>query len=747
MLMKKRLLLLPIACLAMVTSCAEEEMPFSTGSSEQQVIQPELDLTFGYNSVITETDSLSSVSIPLNSCVPVLVSCRDGFADLKCVNVDGKYYLQVANPEKAQLGVDKITLTVNGHPELTKSFLFTVNKSIPQTRADVNVDPLLKRFADVFSVGQYLWEYSTSKTPTYPMLNAKALYNPEDPDNNYIAEATQFPAERYTEKFSGSSMQKHSQSIAGSFGIDKIPMGQFLFGFSISGSRKSVSENYYEYLTETEKSQTAKAALTLDLLTIPAHSEEWKKFIHKDLDDALNNQNTNIYKRFTTDDDGACEIIRLFGSHLLTSCVLGCQATLEFHKKQDLSQVATDIALAASLTKKKEKELLPDSLEKWDQVLIAQHLASKRTSGKLDLNFSWSDYIEETECEWHTKLLGGNVNTANDFSDWKPTDDPKNWYPIAYRRDPAEEVFLRAIYEFCQDPNSERCKSLKHVMEDVDDKGFCYFTKYMSEKYGVDLYPKPTEWVVADIYCDVNAGKEDTDHPYPKKKTVNIKGKEKPFTYTLYPFTDLFLNKERCLDTQTNQFGRIGIGGCHYWYYAMAMRDDFPGLADIRLVEEGSVKKFLNDGYYRCINSDMDFGRGWGCWETNNFVLMALPIEVGDQTTTPITGVRLEAWDQENRSNNEVEVLGVTGGTGYDAASGRNKKAIYFEYWNEVWSDNKRADVPDPNYVRDQNNQINAVYHLKCVRQPWYLFLSTIKKPITDNKNYLVLPINMMNRK
>lgn len=92
------------SAVVLMASCAEEDLswsdkPWSDILSEQQTaILPVDDLTFGCNSIITETDSLTSVRIPLNTDIPAQVSCRHGYADLQCVKVDGKYYLQVANP-------------------------------------------------------------------------------------------------------------------------------------------------------------------------------------------------------------------------------------------------------------------------------------------------------------------------------------------------------------------------------------------------------------------------------------------------------------------------------------------------------------------------------------------------------------------------------------------------------------------------------------------------------------------------
>lgn len=703
------------------------------GTSELITVQPENDLTFGYNSIIAETDSLSKVSIPLNTDVAPVISCRDGVADLQCVKVDGKYYLQIAHPEKAKLGIDEVTLSVKGHPELTKSFLFTVRESVNLTRSNDSKAPILSRFADVFSVGQYVWKGASDEHPSYPMFKAEKLLS-----DSLIVLDPRLEVSTETVEVSGNSLEDHAKNWSVSGGMDKIPIGKCLFGLTGSFSRKSVSKNYYEYKTIITKNRAASAKLNLGFLNIPAHDVRWKNYITKELDNILNNEGSELYQTYPTDSIGACQIIELFGSHLLTSCELGSNATFEFRKKQDMTQTSIDLAIEAALSVKGENEVNNADLESWSDVQVAKYIASKRKSFSLNIGYSQSDYVEETECEMHTKLVGGNLHTAKEYKDWNPTADPQNWVPINYREAPTDNVTMRAIYEFCQNANSERCKSLKHVMEDVDDQGYCYFIKYLSKNRGIDLNPKETEWVLADVYVDVDAGREDTDHPHPIKHTLS-----NGTTYTFYPYTDLQFNGGRCLDTETGYFGKCVRYNCHYWYYAMAMRDDVPGLEDIRLVEKSKVDEYGNKGYHKCINGE-DFGDGWSCDESNNFVLMAKDITDVNSSVRPITGMRLEGWEYKDRSGSNC-LIGVSGATGPD----HNKKGIttiYDYYWKELKLHGP-GYVDHINNVKDQSGKIAHVYHLELVHQPWYLYLSTTTWPIRkEDAKILETPKNMMMR-
>lgn len=706
------------------------------GTSELITVQPENDLTFGYNSIIAETDSLSKVSIPLNTDVAPVISCRDGVADLQCVKVDGKYYLQIAHPEKAKLGIDEVTLSVKGHPELTKSFLFTVRESVNLTRSNDSKAPILSRFADVFSVGQYVWKGASDEHPSYPMFKAEKLLS-----DSLIVLDPRLEVSTETVEVSGNSLEDHAKNWSVSGGMDKIPIGKCLFGLTGSFSSKSVSKNYYEYKTIITKNRAASAKLNLGFLNIPAHDVRWKNYITKELDDILNNEGSELYQTYPTDSIGACKIIELFGSHLLTSCELGSNATFEFRKKQDMTQTSIDVAIEATLSVKGENEIPATDLESWSDVQVAKYIASKRKSFSLNIGYSQSDYVEETECEMHTKLVGGNLHTAKEYKDWNPTADPQNWVPINYREAPTDNVTMRAIYEFCQNANSDRCKSLKHVMEDVDDQGYCYFIKYLSTNRGIDLNPKETEWVLADVLVNVNAGREDTDHPHPIKHTLSNGA-----TYTFYPYTDLQFNGGKCLDTETQKFGRCVRYNCHYWYYAMAMRDDVPGLEDIKLVERSKVNEYTRDkGYHTCFAEKCeDFGDGWSGDETNDFVLMAKDITNANSSVEPITGMRLEAWDKKDKTGEHLEV-GVSGGTGY-YYGGRDYKTVYEHYWNDKVGHIPARDIK-VSYVKDNEGKVSPVYKLSMIHQPWYLFLSTTTKPIRkEDAKILETPKNMMMR-
>lgn len=736
----KRLLLCASAA-ALVASCTDEDLTLTPGTSELITVQPENDLTFGYNSIIAETDSLSKVSIPLNTDVAPVISCRDGVADLQCVKVDGKYYLQIAHPEKAKLGIDEVTLSVKGHPELSKSFLFTIRESVNLTRSDkfdpdAEKAPILSRFADVFSVGQYLWEGVNDNHPSYPMLDAKKLYS-----ESLIVLDPRLDVTTETVEVSGSSLEEHSKNWSISGGVDKIPIANCLFGLTGSFSTKSVSKNYYEYKTITTRNRAASAKLNLKLLTIPAHDERWKYYITEELDDLLNNEGSDIYKSFGTDSAGACRIIEYYGSHLLTSCELGSNATFEFRKKSDMTQTSMDVAIAATLKVKGVNELPATDIKTWGDVIVADYLTSKRKSLNLNIGYSESDYVEETECETHSKLVGGNLFTAKDYKDWNPTADPKNWVPITYRNVPSDTVFMRAIYEFCQKADSKRCESLRHVIEDVNEQGICPFINYLCQTRHIDLNPKATEWVLADVLVNVNAGRKDSDIPHPIRRKLS-----NGVTLTFYPYTDLRFEKGKCLDTQTGNFGKCVRYNCHYWYYAMAMRDDVPGLEEIRLVDKDRVDFYTNNlGYHTCFDKDCeDFGDGWSCGETNNFVLMAKNITDGNRGVRPITGMRLEGWEYKDRSGSNC-LIGVSGATGPDSY-GTGRTTIYDHYWTE--------NVPHGpgykdyiNYVKDQSAKVSPVYFLSWVRQSWYLFLSTTTKPIRkEDAKISQTPSNMKKR-
>lgn len=755
--MLKKLLLCASAAV-LVASCTDEDVAFTAGTSEFYAVQPEDDLTFGYNSIITETDSLSTVSIPLNTDVAPVISCSDGVADLQCVNIDGKYYLQVANPEKAKLGVDEVTLTVKGHPELTKSFYFTVRKSYANTRAlerTEQQDKIARRFANVFSVGQYIWKGNTEDHPKSPMFDSKVLYESLDEalplfnvDDNYRKHDV------YNET-TGSTLEEHSQQYSGSVGLANIPVAGYVTGSAeYNRTEKSYSKHYYEYLTKSRSAYIASAKLSESMKATPAHDKYWKELITQELDNVLNNTNTKEYKKFPETLEGAYKIIDAYGSHLLTYCVLGTKATLEFRKKQDLNKTSVDWALSAKIQLTMNRPSL-DSIRDKEKAAAAEYIDKAAASASGSFSSSYADLLDEMEASWDYTLVGGNSNTAKGIADWMPTEDPEKWIPVCYFEEGEEdEADLIAIYELCQDPKSPRCQTLKKALEEKGQSGYCHFIEH---KMGDKLKPKDeTEWVLAGVWCDVSVesdkDKDGNQTHLPKPFKMELPG-HKGIKATFYPFTDLAFSTGNCLDTQTYDFGACHRTKCHYWYYAMMMRDDCPGLEEFILVEENKAQEYnQTKGYFKCIKGD-EFGDGWRAGETGNYVLMCKPIKKGDTTTKPLTGFRLEAYDHykdtdddwtgKNTDKDEYRLLAVSAPTDPGLHGIDDNYKWYWQHHAFHGPKYKFEDIVKN--VKDNDGKVRSVYHLQLIHQPWHLYLSTTNEPIRQTDLHVLHPTNMKN--
>lgn len=731
------------SAVALLASCANDDALWQTesGPAKQQItIQPKDDLTFGYNSIITETDSLATVSIPLNTDVPVTVSLRDGYAPLQCVNVDGKYYLQVANPAQAQTGIDKVTLSVKGHPELTKSFLFTVRQSYAKsTRAAATVDPKTMRFASIFSFGQFLCTNSDQDIPSYPMFNIDRIYNPEAENSpNMVIISPLFSPYSENVRITGTSIQEVSKSKSSEFGLSRVPIANSIFGFDYSFSQKSVSKNYYEYLTDSDIKGCAAASLNPSIVGIKANDEKWKQYISDELDKALNCPGSDIYGMYAETDSGACKLIDAFGSHLITYCELGAKATLEFRKKQDMTQTSIDQAVKATITVTNGGGSTPKD---WSDVIVAKYLASKLTSVTIGYGCSNAEYAEETEAQWHTKLVGGNANAINDMekvTDWNATEDPAKWVPLTYRKKGDDNADVRAIYEFCQDTESVRYKTLKHVLEDVDENGINIYVKHKCDKLGIYLSNKETEWVLGGIYVDVDKDMDFKPSPF-KGKLADGKTQ-----CMFYPFTDIHFLPGECLNTQKNYYSSSYYSNGHFWYFAMVMRDDFPGLEDFKLVNVNSKDKYTNEKhYYSCMNKEAtSFEDGWLTWDRNKYVLMAKAIDANTpKNVRPITGLSLEAWYYKDLTG-ENHVFGVSGGTG------KEHNGMLAERYDHYWTNPPmNPGGPSPvKYVKDQDGNIKTIYDLYWCTQLFYPFLRTTTVPIRPYDAFFDNPTDMIKK-
>lgn len=759
--MLKKLLLCASAAV-LVASCTDEDVAFTAGTSEFYAVQPEDDLTFGYNSIITETDSLSTVSIPLNTDVAPVISCSGRVADLQCVNIDGKYYLQVANPEKAKMGVDEVTLTVKGHPELTKSFYFTVNKSLDKTRATAPTGQKAKiyqRFADIFSQGQYIWQGPSKNHPVHHIFDPEKLYESLsssfplfDLDNN-------FANTQELQKSSGSTLDEHNNSWSVNAGIDNVKLGNYLGTLSGEGFRanKEYSKHYFEYLTESRYNCTAAGFLTTSMTSTPAHDTLWKYLITPELDNVLNNPGSKEYQKYPDTDKGACDLIEDYGSHLVTFCKLGTRATFNYRKKQDLRKTSVEWALKAKF--KEIQNNKEDGVQPADEkaVAVARYVDESLVSASFGISHSYDDLVEEIESEWNYTLVGGNANAVKDIKDFTATDDPENWIPVAYNKESKKHAELRAIYELCQDPTSPRCQVLKRVLEEVDKTtGHCPFMDHLIDEYGINPNPAETEWVLAGVYVDVSVDSDKDDDgnqktiPAPVKMALPTDQNTKA---TFYPFIDLAFSPGNCLDTQTSNFGKCGRGNCHYWYYAMMMRDDFPGIEEFRLVDKSKVNEFNNKGYNKCMMKGDEFGDGWAAGETGNFVLMCKPIK-GNTKAKPITGFRLEAYDKHNGSDFDYihkstdtdlyRILAVSAPTG-PGLTGEDD--VYRNYWRPRLMHGPTYKYEDVvKYVTDDEDAVNDVYHLVMIHQPWHLYLSTTNEPVMQEHIHIEFPSNMRDK-
>ncbi len=723
------------SALALVASCAEDSSWSSesvTGSPET-VMLSEGDLTFGFNSIITETDSLSCLSVPLNTSVPVTISCSKDLNALKCVNIDGKYYLQVANPDQTRLGVDEVTLSIENHPELTKRFLLTVNDSKSLTRA-ANQDSLRMRFANVFSQGQYIWEGPSEHHPRFPMLRSEVLLNglsDVESMGTLLWVDQNFQSFSEVKTANGSTLEEYTHSVAVNIG-GQTPLAESwaaLLSGSFSDKSSEHSKSYYEYMTKTKATHNAAAVLTKNLVSIPANDTLWKRLITEELDNVLNNPGSNQYKYYSEDLDGACKIIEAYGSHLLTYCTLGTMAKLNFRKKQDITESSTEWALQVAL---REYESLDANQHTQDAVAAANYINENAAKINFSIGISDKDYLENVEANLDVVFMGGNANTNCKFDDWIATDNPDNWLPVEFIDPNEKEATLIAIYKLCQDKESARYKTLYKALEMVNEKGINYYCAWKKPTYKPAT--EETEWVLGGVYVDVNAGAKAKARPQ-KRELAN------GFKTMFYPVTDVGFSVGNCLDTQTSNFGNCKRNNSHHWYYAVVMRDDFHGLEDLMLVNVHQENEWNNKGYSRCITAGgIDFGDGWVCHDNNSYLLMEKAIPEDDFTTMPLTGYRLEAYSSHWGKSGDYRLVGASGGTNRGNNGSNNNRYKY--YWT--------SDAAKP-YVKDVDNSKGkptdepegAVYNLFWIPQPYYLYLSTTRVPLRPEDVAVAVPNDM----
>ena len=697
-------------------ACTDDDMSGNNAGNQAAIaLQPATDVVYGRNVMVFDADTLSSTRIALNTDQPVSTVSRDGKILAECVNEGGRYSLRVMLNDNSldESVVDRITLTsTDGTNTQTKDLYVSVRRNF-QTRAVTHDDNALRdRFAGIFAAAVPGWILpGTNKdngTVQYNALDKQLIAPHINIIENVIPEDVSHTVE-------GSTLEEYSKKVSASVGFGGIPLGSLIASLSVTGSTESKSRHYYEYMTVSRNTREAVGSLPLDFIS---STDSIVKYISKELAPLLDDQ---VYGNYTLDEEGTCNMIEDFGSHIATYCELGTQLRLNFTKKSDMQSTANSIEASFKAKAKFDEQTLKNMVDTdagsqnnslGDKLKAYEMIYGQTPSkeGSISGGVSWSELNEETEATTELVMIGGNRDSVptGKFEQWIPTDDPTRWMPISYTKAYGTNATLIPLYNLCINKNTKRYALLRKLID--TEEGYKIFCKYKNVKPATEC--SETEWVIAGLCCKV-MGNSDDVKPF---KAKCIDSKERTFYPMAYrrdvnEYSDY---AGKVLDTQKGEFGKCGRGKQHVWFYALAMRDDCPGISDIRISEKAPSSDYYNE----MLPCNATFSTGWSA-SVRDTRLWVKPIAEGDTKTRPITAFALN--DDTGRT------IGSTGGSEY----GDNMKSR--QRYNDIWE--SAAGRP---FITQQNDD---VYFIHLIYQPNYIHTKYSTKPLllpVDKDKYAI---------
>lgn len=717
--MKNNLLSLGVVFLfsSLFIACSDENMNY--GMAESQVLDSNQDLTYGTNVFISGIDSLTDQRIPLNTNSPVEVTNHNGIVSFDCVSENGKYYLRpkMLKPLDETTILDKVTLRLPGDNKPGKDILVSVRKNSPlMARAQEPTDEE-KRFSEVFSYGIFPSYDIGEVISRYPALDKKIVAEKVQIIDAFIPSVTQISSQ-------GNTLEEANKSWGISVGLDNIPLpsGVGKASASLGYQSENKKKSSYQYAMRTKNYEAAAGSVNWYMVD----DNERYKYISADLNKILN---TGEYSKelYDTTEMGTFKILDEFGPYVPSWCLLGARATYTLSKKQDLEMRSSkwegQVKAMLSNTKGIDKDSILGMSK--DQLSAFKSISEGAPSASVSFNYKNEEVAEQSDLKINLKLLGGNSLSVKEFDEFQAGKDPKAWIPLAYSGygQPAD---LYPLYNFVADKKSKRYQLLKKYI-DGDSASIAAYYKHRNELYD---QPEKTRWVLAGLKMVVTEnenpapfmdkcpdGVERVFYPMMINRTIKKDGRLK--------------DTGKALDTETGDFGKAVRYRYHFWYYALALHSECPGIKSIRFADKNDIK----DNEVPCMksdkeNADIDTGTGWSCTVKQKTKLVVTPIAKNDKESKPITAFAL--------GDKNGNIYASTGGTeyGFDPQSTDS----FHDFWVDKKYEKYRSGMKAPTPY--------GIYYLYGIIQPYKLYFCYSTKPLDllddINKGYQIEhPTNM----
>lgn len=528
-------------------------------------------------------------------------------------------------------GTHKLTLTVK-ESSLIKDIYVTMRSTPPKEVS--HIDDYAK------SIGKGTRIYGEIGNITFPLMNFDSIRDILIDNEVVVLEGKAIEIYGHTYR---ETIEKLSTHLGIGGGVDA---GKFALQGSISKDEYSedVTTSDFEYYYGNVDKHMVDLALNLDDIM------SYVGLLDVSFNNVMNNEGTSEYDKYPNDKKGIFALYENYGTHMITKGVFGGNYRYVHARIQNTysSIVGADASYSAELN------FSPFSKDWLSSFIGAVGPSCLTANVDNSSSFYNKDYFTATKGLTSTKATGGDA--IMDYDAWDKTivaDAPKKWVLVSYKLKSdidSSNSGLIPLSELSAE-GSDRRKALEY-----------YLDEYLGEKCPLSDI-KPSSLVLVDFM--MKTGKNGHVKGDPEPFVANDDWGIKRIYYPMMANQKAPKNHGYALDTSQNAYVEASDSLDHYWYYAMANRNEGYGVLDITFSNSNSVSEFTRRGNHadEGITGALD----------NNYVWLKLSNKEEDQNNF-ITAVGIY------RPKHDDDIIASTGGAEW-ARPFENNKNYFDNFW------------------------------------------------------------------
>lgn len=504
---------------------------------------------------------------------------------------------------------------------------------------------------------------------------------------------------------------------------------------SLNGSYNSSDEyiDNYEYYIAAIRREEKSVSISNSLLL---QKEKLATHLTASLNDVLNCPGSDLYGKFSNDEEGMKALFQTYGTHIITRGTFGGEYDIIYSRQENIHSHDIGVDVSASISHRQRQEkpnteatAVGNGLSNFF-TMIGGIMSSRFIKGTADGSYSEDDYQEAIESKLEIGAKGAYGVT--DLEVWQnEVMSDKSWWVITRYEKPSkidddDTSNLLPLYELILDQiqiNEDGTTTTIPAEKTARYQAMvAYMDSYIDSKM---LKPVQRKLVLADFMMEAGESSRHEDGPKPKAKVCNMQKENLKLLYV-----PLYMNynapKEYqdqigyALDTNQNKFVNAAGGNSHYWYVAYGYEGDVKPLSDIRFAkadEMGEDKSDEEGGenlkfYHQRGNNANE---GITAALNDNYVYVKLHQE-GDGTA-PITAIALASNKGESDQWGDLIYASTYG------AEWRSDYASTYTNFSEWWNTNgKCSDIKEGFYeggLIETDVDVHVVYSTAQLLYPW----------------------------